>query len=379
MRFLFATTAGAGHLGPLTPFARSAVALGHDVIVAAPRTFEASVRGAGFDFRPLGERSDAERDALFGRMYRVSFDEGNAIMIRDGYAGIYARSALQSMLDLVRDWRPDVVIRESLEFASLAAAEALGIAHHQVATGLFSTFDIDLLGAREAIADLLLDAGVPYERLEHALNETVLTLTPPSLDRVEDRSRGRRYRAADPPVSRAPATQRPLVFLTFGSEAGSQRFFPDTYRAAMQSIADGSVDLLVAVGLEGDPEALEPLPDGVRVERWVDQDDIVRRARVTVCHGGYGTTIGSVAAGTPLIIVPLFSTDQWRNGARIAETGAGLVFAGPDDLAGLRVALHRVLDEPGFVDRAMALASEIATLPGAHEAIRWVEAQAQRL
>jgi UDP:flavonoid glycosyltransferase YjiC (YdhE family) len=47
MRVLFATTAGAGHFGPLIPFARAALSVGHEVAVAAPGAFESAVRGAG--------------------------------------------------------------------------------------------------------------------------------------------------------------------------------------------------------------------------------------------------------------------------------------------------------------------------------------------
>jgi UDP:flavonoid glycosyltransferase YjiC (YdhE family) len=115
------------------------------------------------------------------------------------------------------------------------------------------------------------------------------------------------------------------------------------------------------------------LPSGVRVERWVDQAEVLRHASVTVCHGGYGTAIGSLATGTPLVVVPLFSQDQWRNAARIAEVGAGLALDGPDGVAGLGTAVRRVLNEPEFGDRAKALSREVASLPPARDAIEWLE------
>ena len=43
-----------------------------------------------------------------------------------------------------------------------------------------------------------------------------------------------------------------------------------------------------------------------------------------MCHGGSGTTLGALAAGLPLVIVPLFA-DQPANAKRVAEVGAGLV------------------------------------------------------
>ena len=39
MRILFATTAGAGHLGPLIPFAKAATAADVEIMVAAPASF----------------------------------------------------------------------------------------------------------------------------------------------------------------------------------------------------------------------------------------------------------------------------------------------------------------------------------------------------
>ena len=50
---LASTTAGAGHLGPVVPFARACVAAGHDVVMAAPASFAASVGAAGFEHVPF--------------------------------------------------------------------------------------------------------------------------------------------------------------------------------------------------------------------------------------------------------------------------------------------------------------------------------------
>ena len=52
MRIVFATTRGAGHLGPLIPIARACMRAGHDVLVAghpevAPRWFIAATHDGG--------------------------------------------------------------------------------------------------------------------------------------------------------------------------------------------------------------------------------------------------------------------------------------------------------------------------------------------
>jgi UDP:flavonoid glycosyltransferase YjiC (YdhE family) len=372
MRILFATTAGAGHFGPLIPFARAAVDAGHEVAVAAPGPFESAVRGAGFDFHGVGEADPAERMAMFGRMREASFDEANRIMLRDGFFGIYPRGAMRAMIEFVERSRPALIVHESLEAASLVAAVRFDIPHMQVLTGLAP---LHRLLRREVVGPLgaLLEAaGAPPDRAEAAMDEAALTLTPPSLEEPEDRDFAQAFRTEAPPRLDGQ-DQRPLVFVTLGSEA-ARSFFPDAYRALIGALQSSGTQLVVALGLEADPDALGALPMGVRAERWVDQAEVLQRASATVFHGGYGTMIGSLAAGVPLVGMPLFSIDQKFNAERIAAVGAGLAIDGPQDLGSLPGALRRVLDEPAFRDRAAEFAKEIDALPAPAEAISRLEA-----
>jgi UDP:flavonoid glycosyltransferase YjiC (YdhE family) len=376
MRILFATTAGAGHFGPLVPFARAAVEAGHEVVVAAPAPFESAVRGAGFEFHGVGEADPAERMAMFGRMREASFDDANRIMLRDGFFGIYPRGAMRAMIELVERSRPAVIVHESLEAASLVAAERFDVPHAQVLTGLAP---LHRLLRREVVGPLgaLLEAaGAPPDRAYAAMNEPALTLTPPSLEEPEDLGSALAFRSQAPPrVDDGPA--RPLVFVTLGSEAAAQGLFPDFYRSLIGVLASTGAELVVALGQAADPEALGPLPPGVRAERWVDQPEVLRRAAATVFHGGYGTMIGSLAAGVPLVGMPLFSIDQKFNAERIAAVGAGLAIDGPQDLGSLPEAVGRVLAEPGFRNRAAEFADEIAGLPEPAEAVSQLEAIAR--
>ena len=89
-----------------------------------------------------------------------------------------------------------------------------------------------------------------------------------------------------------------------------------------------------------------------------------------VCHGGSGTTIGALAAGVPLVVMPLFA-DQPMNARRVAAIGAGLAVGAPDrgeppvDAPTLRAAIERVLADDGFRRGAEAVADEMRSLPGA--------------
>ena len=66
-------------------------------------------------------------------------EEANAVVIGEVFGRLGAGAALPGVEAMIESWRPDVVVRESYEFASVVAAERAGIPHVRVATGLAST------------------------------------------------------------------------------------------------------------------------------------------------------------------------------------------------------------------------------------------------
>lgn len=87
-----------------------------------------------------------------------------------------------------------------------------------------------------------------------------------------------------------------------------------------------------------------------------------------MCHGGFGSTLRSLRHGLPLVVVPLFSTDQWANAGAVQRVGAGLaldrdratrsVLGLPDSetMSGLTAAVERVLTEPSNTRAAARMA-----------------------
>ena len=77
-------------------------------------------------------------------------------------------------------------------------------------------------------------------------------------------------RFRDRPARRAAdQRRRPLVYVTFGSEAPASEHFPGVYRDTIAALAELPVPVLVTIGDRRDPAELGPLPPSVRVERWV--------------------------------------------------------------------------------------------------------------
>lgn len=308
MRVLFATTRGAGHFGPLAPFAHACVRTGHDVLVAGPHSAEALAARARLPFRAVAEAPADVLDAAFAPVWSRSASVEH--VVRELFIGLHARTALPDMLAAVEAWQPDVIVRETMEFASAVAADRFGVP--QVRVGIHLDSDIDSGRALEGLAAPAL--GVAPERL---LDGPLLTRSP-----GEDRAGVHRFRTDAMPLRRPE-----LIYVTFGSEAPASKHFPGVYQQAVEALAELPLPVLMTIGDRRDPAELGPLPDSVSVSPWVSQSEVMPWAAAMVSHGGSGSTLAALAAGVPQAFVPLF-VDGPANAERVAALGAGLVAGG---------------------------------------------------
>ena len=392
MRVLAATTAGAGHLAGLVPFARACAGAGHDVRMAAPASFADTVRGAGFVHVPLRDVEPAALGAVFGRVPALSRHVAQDVVLQDVFGRLDRDAALPAMRAVLDEWRPDVVLREPAELASYVAAAERGVPHVQTQIGI-SAVDDRFLEAFEAPLD---EVGCSVAGLAAAPRWTTVS---PSFDVPSRTTSGAITRARDPaldtrsraalPDGWAPGDDRPLVYVTFGSVAAGMGLFPDFYARVVEQLADVPARVLLTVGAAGDPAALGTLPSHVHVERWWPQRDVMPAAGVVVGHGGFGTTQAALAAAVPQVVLPLFSFDQFLNAERVAAVGAGLALvdegalelragdllpAGPRATDRLADAVTTVLAGSAFSSAAGALAAELAGLPDVGECVASLDA-----
>ena len=86
MRVLCSTTGNDGHFGPLLPFARALVATGHEVRVAAPASYAASVARAGLPHEPFGEPAPEVIGPIMGRLPTMTMEDANRTVVREVFA-----------------------------------------------------------------------------------------------------------------------------------------------------------------------------------------------------------------------------------------------------------------------------------------------------
>jgi UDP:flavonoid glycosyltransferase YjiC (YdhE family) len=148
----------------------------------------------------------------------------------------------------------------------------------------------------------------------------------------------------------------------------------DVYRMVRTALEDTRARVLLTVGRRFDGAMLTAVPAHVHVEAWIDQAQALAHADLVLCHGGSGTALGALAAGVPLVMVPLFA-DQFENARRIAATGAGLVVEDarrPIDVrAAPRVAdsVKALLGDASYRRRARSIAAEMGASPTADEVL----------
>ena len=248
-------------------------------------------------------------------------------------------------------------------------------------------FDEDwwLAMASGAVDALRAQAGVPGDPCaERARRAPVLTQVPMTLDEHQGELPAlvRRYRVP-PPLSAGPPagwwkdSAAPLVPVSFGTVLPTDGHFPGLYREVIDALAGVPARVLVTVGRHADPAELGAPPPNVHVERWVAQASVMPHAAAMVAHGGAGTTLAALAAGVPLVLLPL-SADQPINARRVAELGAGLSLdGGTAGVPRLAAAVARVLEEPGYREAARRVAADVATLPPVAEAAADLSAIAQ--
>ena len=375
MRVLLASTRGAGHFNPLLPFARAFERAGHELLFAGPPTLARAVEDAGFRFWEFEPPKEDQLGALWARVPELPQEEQNEVVVGEIFGRLNTAAALPRVSAAFEEWDPSLVIRDPNEYASALTAEENGVTHARVAVGLASTEELGL-----GIVDGILDADMlrrsPY-----------LSLFPASLD---EGAQPKTYRFHDPAWDVVPEElpawwpgreEQPLVYVTFGSVAGQFAQAMPVYEVALRAVADLPVRVLLTVGHDLDLDALPSAPDNVRIERWVPQQDVLRHAGIAVVHGGSGSTLGAIAAGVPLVVVPLFA-DQPQNARRVAEVGAGLSVEpdreAPDaTVAPLREAIDDVLGNPSYGERARALAEELRAQPPVDDAVPLLESRSR--
>ncbi len=404
MRVLFTTQPATSRLRPLVPLARALRQAGHEVAFACAEPFRPEVEASGFPSFPAGLDwlvADAERYFPQLREARPAKAGGAPAfsVLKDVFAGATAELMVPDLLALARTWRPDAIVRDPVEFGACVAAERLGLPHLvgwedrflappawrqlvgepldalRAAHGLPPDPDLAMLyryaglawvppryvGAIETELVAKGALGTPVAPFGSHIAPTLHFLRPTAFDQSGNE-------ALPDWVEQLP--DQPTVYASLGM-VWNQR--PQLVRAIVEGLRDEPLNLIVTVGRDHDPAALGPQPPNVRVERHVPQTLLAPRCDLVITAGGFGTVMGALAAGLPLVVIPL-GADQSVNARRCAALGVAEAIE-PDNCTpqAIRATTLQVLQSPRYRLAAQRLRDEMEALPGPDYAVQIIE------
>jgi UDP:flavonoid glycosyltransferase YjiC (YdhE family) len=371
-----------GHFRPLVPLAHALAHRGHDVAFAAAPAWAPVVEANGFELIPAGlSRPEGlvRIEPFWAEVLALPPEERRAQAFPTIFARVHAPAKLPELLDVVRSWEPDAIVFDSCDLAAPIAAAAHGLPSVNHSFGVMIPLAA-LVAAREYVDPLWRGEGLEPDPHAGAFRGLFVDLAPPSFAWEPPQGEVVRLRPIPDATGSPPGwlgeLEPPLVYVTMGTVHNQAELF----RPLLDGLAarNGHGSALVTLGREGEPEALGPVPPGVRIERFVPQAHVLPLAAAVVCHGGSGTTLGALAQGLPLVLVPQ-GADQFDNSARAEAAGAAVVLR-PGEVTGeaVRAALERVLGDPSFAEAAGAIAREIEQMGDVESVATAVEEHAAR-
>lgn len=182
---------------------------------------------------------------------------------------------------------------------------------------------------------------------------------------------GTPWRRTEPAETLPTDDDRPLIFCSLGSLQGARR---SPFAAMTRACAAVGARAVVAHGGGLSDSEAGSLPGDPLVRAFLPQTQILRQCSAAILHGGFNTVLDALAAGIPIVAVPL-AFEQPATAARLARVGAACVVSPADGGRGaLEPALRRVLTNPTYRQAARLFAIEMAAGGGATEAAAMVDA-----
>ena len=413
-RFLFVTWDGGGNVGPELMVAKRLVERGNAVRVLGDPTLEADVRAAGCGFSPwttAPHRTSRERGGDVVRDYETKNPmEMIKVYMRDFLGGPTPRWIADTMRELERH-PADVVVADFALPAPLIVAEKLGLASAvlyphiwMIPTPGIPPFGPGLMpmrgplgAARDALLRSILrrafDRALPdFNAARAALGlapvtsaheqmmrcDRIFAMTSPAFDFTSDASPKHLVYTGpmleDPPWAsewRSPFASndsRPLVL------AGLSSTFQDQV-AALRNVVDALAELPVRglVTLGPAVAASEvPAKGGVVVVASAPHSTLLPECAVLVTHCGHGTLMKGLAAGVPVVCMPM-GRDQNDNAARVVHRGAGLRIPQDASPQRIRAAVRACLEQPSLRENARRIGAAIRSREGCADVVESLE------
>ncbi|AWW37585.1 glycosyltransferase [Streptomyces cadmiisoli] len=416
---LVATAPAEGHVNVIMHLVKELVRRGNTVTWYTGKVFRDRVERTGAAFSPIVSGFDyggMTHDEAFPHHAGLTGVRGMVAVFRDVFLGT-APDQLRDLSALADELKPDVIVTDETTYAGGFLSELKGIPLVWTATSIYT------LGSRDTAPfgmGLKPSSSFLGRLRNRTLKWTADHVLMRELRRVADRTRAEVGLAPIAAGAFENIVRMPSLYLlgtvpsfeyprsdllpqtrfvgpitgTASDEFEAPHWWDDLrahdtvvhltqgtvaneperlLRPAIRALS--ALDALVVVTTGVPPEQLDlgPLPDNVRVERFVPYHHLLPHADLLVTNGGYGGVTAALSNGVPLVVASA-TEDKNEVGAHVGWSGAGVHLKSGDDLERrLGEAVRRVLSEPSFRARAERFGAEYRALNGPRRAAELIE------
>ena len=377
-----------GHLNPFSTLAHELIGRGHQITFFQVADFAEQVRNRGFHFEAFGERDYPA--GTFAERYREMSRLDGLPAIRAGLNILIsqAEALFTTARPTIEKARLDLWVVDHMDYAASTLAACMRAPFVSVIVGLMRHQEDGVPGFS---GELYTDDPVVLER-DRRFNEAILASSKPFRDFIgacrvkagmgpfsfdslwsglaqitqqpaefEFTRRnlpacfhftGPFARRSDRPPTPFPWDRlhgKPLIYASFGTTQNRNRHL---YDAVAKVTANLDAQVVLSLGGAETVELPKELPENLLVVPFAPQLEILEQAALMITHAGMNSTLESLAAGVPMVAVPI-AHDQHGVSARIEWTGTGVgIPASECEPARLRNAIETVLGKASFRESA---------------------------
>jgi zeaxanthin glucosyltransferase len=398
-----------GHLNPFATLAHELIRRGHQITFFHVPDFAEQVRSRGLEFQAFGERdfpagTFAERYREMSRLDGLAASRAGLDILKSQAEALFATGR-----PLIEKAGLDLWIVDHMDYAASTMAACMRAPFVSVIVGLmrhqedgvpgFSgepyTDDPVVLERDRRFNEALLAASKPFRDFVGAWREAQgfgafsfdnlwsglaqITQEPAEFEYPRRKLpacfhfTGPFARRSDRPPTPFPWEQlsgKPLIYVCFGT---TQNRNLHLYDAVVKMTGNLDAQVVLSLGGATTIELAADLPRNLLVVPFAPQLDILEKAALMITHAGMNSTLECLAAGVPMVAVPV-AHDQHGVAARIEWTGTGVrVPAAECEPARLRDAVETVLANASFRESARRFQRIIAEANGLSRAADIIE------
>jgi len=313
----------------------------------------------GFDLLEVGPSIDDLFSETVRRTGSNPAVDPRPEVVAEFFAGVRVDLTFDEALTSARSWKPQLIISETCDLVGPIVGAALLVPTAKLAYGPALPAEFSDIMSRVAQSRFTARSLTPRPPAWH------LDTCPPAMQ-PEGWQAPSGHLGLRPEPHTQPwrggtipeRSERQRILVSFGTVFSA----PHVLSPILEQLLRLDVDLVVTLGLTARAGDFTLGSSRLQFVQFTPLALLLEGVSCVVTHGGAGTTLGTLARGIPLVVLPQ-GADQFLQAERVAAAGAGIALDGTTTPAAVAAAAQSVLTSPRFKEQAARIQAQIAAMP----------------